>query len=130
MILKKIFSKNSQQKQSPAVEFHCKSCNRDFKARVAANVLMMCPYCLAEIGSISDYGFGPITPCNVHVGCEKVAEIINQNGYKLVSEENAIYHELSSGYKDLACYKEAAGLVHEWLLHSETSSQHYLYSDR
>ena len=106
--------------------FNCKLCGRSFSATPSANILMICPYCRTDIGSISDYGFGPIIPCDVYVGMEKVADI--DENYVLKSDKYGISEKLTGEYKNLGYYKAAAEFMHEWLSHHETEAQHYIYS--
>jgi len=110
------------------VSFHCKTCNSEYSVNAGANILMICPYCKNDIGSISDYGFGPIVPCEVYVGMEKVADLDDK--YVLRSEKYGINQQMTGEYKDLGYYKCVAEYMHEWLEHTETEAQHYIYADK
>lgn len=114
------------------MNYTCK-CGKPFTAEVkGSGVIIICPYCNHVVTSISDYGYGPIVPCNIYVGMEIVATIENmkESGtgeYWLKSEKYKIDHKLSGGYADLRCYTEAEKYLEEWLASNETESQHYKY---
>ena len=53
----------------------CNNCNKDFKHGISGNMIIYCPYCKKCTGSISDYGFGPIVPCDVYLGDKIIASM-------------------------------------------------------
>ena len=121
-------------------KFHCKNCDEFFELKTGPCYLVICPYCKKEVGSISDYGFGPIAPCSVYVGVEEFGEIIQKDGYTLISRKYGIEHRLNGGYKDLACYKDCARFVENWLTlhmirhkeikeHNKDRREKYTYDD-
>ena len=97
-------------------KFVCKDCGFEIDAgqicKKTANMIEICPKCRKYIGSISDYGFGPITPCNIYVGNE-LAGVISKDGegYRLDSEKLNVGFKLNGKYDNLACYKEAADYI-------------------
>ena len=95
--------------------YHCDNCNEDFELKPGPTYLVICPFCKRYIGSISDYGFGPIAPCSVRVGVEELGEIIQKDGYTFVSTKYGIDHRLKGGYKNLECFTECAEYVESWL---------------
>ena len=97
-------------------KFYCKTCDRYYKLKTGPNYLVVCPFCKECIGSISDYGFGPIAPCTVTIGKEEFGQILQVDGYTLVSEKYHVRELAKGGYKDLACYKSAAETVKVWLI--------------
>ena len=91
----------------------CDKCGVKYKVPItAANLMFFCPECHSSNGSISDYGFGPITPCDVYSGNHKIGEITGgADDYHLTSKELGINVTLTRPYKDLAVYHEAESMI-------------------
>lgn len=91
----------------------CDKCGVKYKVPItAANLMFFCPECHSSNGSISDYGFGPITPCDVYSGDHKIGEITGgADDYHLTSRELGINVTLTRPYKDLAVYHEAESMI-------------------
>lgn len=97
------------------MEFTCK-CGHPVFVDTKGNTIVICPECHQTVTMMGDYGFGSITPCDIYVGDESVATIINAKKrgigeYWLKSEKYNLNQKLSGGYADLSCYKEAAEYI-------------------
>ena len=53
----------------------CNNCNKEFEHGISGNMIIFCPYCKKCTGSISDYGFGPIVPCDIYLGDKIIASM-------------------------------------------------------
>lgn len=51
-------------------------------------MIIFCPFCKKSTGSISDYGFGSIVPCDIYLGEKIIASIPSMN--ELISKEFGI----------------------------------------
>lgn len=91
----------------------CNNCNKDFKHGISANMIIYCPYCKKCAGSISDYGFGPIVPCDIYLGDKIIASIPSMN--ELVSIEFGIKKALCGKYANLEIYHESEKIIDELL---------------
>lgn len=91
----------------------CKFCGKKFNHGVSANMIIYCPNCKKLTGSISDYGFGPITPCDIYLGETKIGNI--SRDYILSSSQYKIHKKLSGEYADLAVYHEAEEIMQAYL---------------
>lgn len=91
------------------MERKCKYCNKVFEHGVSANMIIFCPNCKKSTGSISDYGFGPIVPCDIYVGEKIIASIPTM--HKLQSTYLDLDRELSGKYADLQIYHEAEAII-------------------
>lgn len=95
------------------MERTCKFCGKIFKHGVSGNMIIFCPNCRKSAGSISDYGFGPIVPCDIYLG-EKVIGNISE-GYILQSKLFNLNMRLNGEYKNLAVYQEAEEIIQTYL---------------
>lgn len=91
----------------------CKCCSREFEHGNSGNMIIFCPYCKKSAGAVSDYGFGPIVPCDIYLGDKIIARITSMDS--LVSEEFGIQRTLSGEYSDLKIYQEATEIIGEIL---------------
>lgn len=91
----------------------CKCCGKVFEHGVSANMIIFCPYCKQPTGLISDYGFRPITPCDIYLGGQ-IIEYISLD-YMLISSKFDIHTKISSGYKDLAVYQQAEDILKSYI---------------
>ena len=66
----------------------CNNCGKEFKHGISGNMIVFCPFCKKSAGSISDYGFGLIVPCDVYLGEKIIASITSMN--ELISKELGI----------------------------------------
>ena len=94
-------------------EQKCNICGTTFEHGVSANMIIFCPNCKKPTGSISDYGFGPITPCNIYLGKILIGQISSDN--LLVSNQFKIRKKLSGEYANLAVYQEAEDILKHYL---------------
>lgn len=104
--------------------FRCKECGCEVKIPKypLGNVVVICPKCHKYIGSVSDYGHGPIVPCDVFVGEKNIGQIREapaDGSYRFLSSELNVAFSLKNGYKDLGCYKEVAEFVENYLHEKE-----------
>ena len=91
----------------------CIICNKDFETGISTNQIIYCPYCKKITDSVSDYGFGPIVPCDIYLGDKIIASIPSMK--ELVSTEFGIKKELSGTYANLEIYREAEKIIDELL---------------
>lgn len=91
----------------------CNNCEKFFKHGVSGNMIIFCPICKKSTGSISDYGFGPITPCDIYLG-EKIIGSISKD-YILQSACYNFEKKLTGTYANLAVYSEAEEYIKSYL---------------
>ncbi len=91
----------------------CIRCNKEFEHENSGNMIIYCPYCKKSAGSVSDYGFGPIVPCDIYLGNKIIASIVSMN--ELISDEFGIKKSLSGRYENLEIYREAEIIIDELL---------------
>lgn len=91
----------------------CNNCNKNFEHGVSGNMILFCPYCRKCAGSISDYGFGPIVPCDVYLGDKIIASMPTMNEF--ISKEFGIRRTLLGKYADLDVYHEVEEIIAEKL---------------
>lgn len=92
----------------------CSNCDVEFEHGVSGNMIIFCPCCRKSTGSISDYGSGPIVPCDIYLGEKIVASISSMN--ELVSEEFGIKQELRGKYANLELYHEAERIIDRYII--------------
>lgn len=99
------------------MEEKCNSCGEKFIHGISANMIVFCPHCRKTTGSVSDYGFGPITPCDIYLGDQIVGHIIGRNSgeYRLVSDHFGLDMKLSREYKELSVYHEAEDVIEKMI---------------
>lgn len=90
---------------------NCKQCGASYDAPTTGNTIYICPNCFSLVGSLSDYGFGPITPCEIMLGDREIGKITGGPAYHLQCRELGINTNLSGKYKNLEVYKEATDIV-------------------
>ena len=95
------------------MEQKCNYCGKIFEHGISANMIIFCPHCKKSNGSISDYGFGPITPCDIYLGNVIIGHI--SRDYFLSSTEFKIQKQLSGKYAKLAVYHEAEDILKPYL---------------
>lgn len=59
----------------------CKECNHEIYYKPTANFIIFCPKCLKYTYMECEYGYGPVTPCNIYLG-EKEIGIVTEEDYK------------------------------------------------
>lgn len=91
----------------------CSNCNKDFEHGISANMIIYCPNCKKNMGSISDYGFGPIVPCDVYLGDKIIASLSSMD--EIVSEYFGIRKALCGKYANLEIYHEVEKIIDELL---------------
>lgn len=91
----------------------CNNCGKEFKHGISGNMIIFCPFCKKSTGSISDYGFGSIVPCDIYLGEKIIASIPSMN--ELISKEFGIKKTLCGKYKNLEIYSEAEKIIGEML---------------
>lgn len=90
---------------------NCKKCGAKYDAPTTGNTLYICPYCFEYVSSLSDYGFGPITPCEIMLGDKQIGVITERATYHLECKELEIDVDLSGKYKNLEVYREASEII-------------------
>ena len=83
----------------------CHSCGNEYEFYNSGNMMIFCPHCHHCDNVCCDFGFGPVTPCSIDMGTERLGVItIEKNGreerYKLVSEKYGIDTFLKSSYME------------------------------
>lgn len=91
----------------------CNNCNKEFEHGISGNMILFCPFCRKSAGSISDYGFGPIVPCDIYLGNKIIASMPSMN--ELISEEYGIRKALCGSYSNLEVYHEVEKIIEELL---------------
>lgn len=100
MILEEIYMAN-------AVCVHCK---HEFSYDLSANFIIFCPKCRKQTFMECEYGYGPVTPCDIRLGNEKIAAVTTENYvYYYKSERFGIDKRLEKEY--LEALQEAAKLT-------------------
>lgn len=56
-------------------DFECIYCDTRFSVEMHANFIVICPCCKRTIFSECEYGYGPVTPCQIYLG-EKIVGIV------------------------------------------------------
>lgn len=87
----------------------CSNCNKEFEHGISTNMIIYCPLCKKSTGSISEYGFGPIVPCDIFLGEKIIATIPSMD--ELVSIEFGIKKDLCGKYANLEIYQEAEKII-------------------
>ena len=101
-------------------QLKCNNCKYTYSAPTTANAIYICPNCNKYAGCECEYGYGPITPCNIFVGEKEVAviEAVKMEGptsYYLQSDILELKKVLRKGYSNLEVYKEAAEIIEDYL---------------
>lgn len=88
----------------------CIYCDTKFSVEICANFSVICPCCKRSIYLECEYGFGPVTPCQIYLG-EKAVGIVESKGtnYYLNMETKNI--NLSS--TNLEAISEAEKIIKE-----------------
>lgn len=89
----------------------CKKCGKTCCFTQTVNYIAICDACFSTIECECEYGFGPITPCEIYVGGKEVAKIVGGPSYRLESDTLNLHMDLQSGYEKLAVYAEATDVV-------------------
>lgn len=91
----------------------CINCSKEFEHGTSGNMIVFCPHCNKLTESVSDYGFGPVVPCDIYSGDRIIASISAAN--ELVSEEFGLRITLCGKYENLEIYSEAGKIIEELL---------------
>ncbi len=87
----------------------CNNCNKEFEHGISGNMIIFCPYCKKCTGSISDYGFGPIVPCDIYLGDKIIASMPSMT--ELISKEFGLRRTLYGKYANLEVYYEVEKII-------------------
>lgn len=91
-------------------EIECKYCDNKISYIPSANFIIFCPQCKREIFLECEYGFGPVTPCQILLGEKKFATVKENNRkYILEIESDGKKMELKERY--LNALSEAARIA-------------------
>lgn len=77
----------------------CVYCNSKFSVQIHANFTVICPCCNRSIYLECEYGFGPVTPCQIYWG-EKVVGIVESEHIDYYLKMNGEKINLHSTYMD------------------------------
>ncbi|MBD5473589.1 MAG: hypothetical protein HDR20_12060 [Lachnospiraceae bacterium] len=61
-----------------SMDLECIYCNTKFSVKIHANFSVICPCCKRGIYRECEYGFGPVTPCQIYLG-EKVVGVVESD---------------------------------------------------
>ena len=63
----------------------CQYCDEISIYHLEANFMIFCPKCKRRIYLECEYGYGPVTPCSILLGSEKIGEVVvnDKNQYRL-----------------------------------------------
>lgn len=90
----------------------CRYCDRKITFKTSANFNVFCPNCKRELLLECEYGFGPVTPCNIWIGEELFATVKEKNlRYYMEMESKKETIELKESY--LEALYEAGKIVVE-----------------
>ena len=80
----------------------CSYCNSEWEQEICANSISFCPNCYKYDHIECEYGYGPVTPCTVYLGSEKVGVITcgKNNIYRYNSDKYDIHINLKNSYLD------------------------------
>lgn len=89
----------------------CNKCSQQYHINLSANLIVICAKCKCRIYSECEYGYGPITPCDIYLGDERVGRIDGNINYRLDSSRLNVHTALKKGYANLEVYKEATDII-------------------
>lgn len=92
----------------------CKYCDTKISYQLSANFIVLCPKCKHNVLLECEYGYGPVTPCNILLGNEKIGtvNVNDSNKYYLDYQSEKIMlnktylealHEASEVIKEKMC---------------------------
>ena len=89
----------------------CKYCGTKISYQLSANFIVFCPKCKRNVLVECEYGYGPVTPCNILLGDEKIGtvNVNDRNKYYLDYQSEKIM--LDKTY--LEALQEATEIVRE-----------------
>ena len=82
-----------------------------FNINLSANLIVICTKCKCGIYSECEYGYGPITPCDIYLGDERAGRIDGNINYRLDLSRLNVHTALKKGYANLEVYKEATDII-------------------
>ena len=74
-------------KRFPKKDLECIYCDAKFSVMIHANFTVSCPCCKRHVYMECEYGYGPVTPCQIYLG-EEIVGVIE-------SEENNYYLKMN-----------------------------------
>ena len=89
----------------------CDKCSQQYNINLSANLIVICTKCKCGIYSECEYGYGPITPCDIYLGDERAGKIDGNINYRLDSSRLNVHTALKKGYANLEVYKEATDII-------------------
>lgn len=100
----------------------CIYCNAKFSVEIYANFSVICPCCKRSIYLECEYGFGPVTPCQIYLG-EKIVGIVESkaSGYCLSMDTKKI--NLDKTYLDAISEAEEVIKKHLKIFHPNEKLQ-------
>lgn len=101
---------------APARKIVCRDCKTEYVIPISANFMYFCPECRECNGYECEYGFAPITPCEIYLGEKRIGRLLGGGGsYRLECREINISMPLTKGYRNAAVYEEAREIIRERL---------------
>lgn len=91
-------------------EIECKYCDSKISYIPSANFIVFCPQCKQEIFLECEYGFGPVTPCQILLG-EKLLATVKTNNRKYILEMESDRKQIKLKGKYMNALDEASGIV-------------------
>ncbi len=88
----------------------CIYCDTKISYQLSANFIVFCPKCKRYVFAECEYGYGPVTPCNILLGDRKIGTVDEgRDGYYLEYESEKIMLEK----RYLEALQEASEIVKE-----------------
>ena len=108
--------KNDALTAAPTKKIVCKNCKTEYTIPLSANFISFCPTCKELNGIECEYGFAPITPCEIYLGEKQIGRLLGSGGsFRLECRALKINTPLTKGYKNAEVYNEAIDLIKERL---------------
>lgn len=89
----------------------CKYCDTKISYKKSANFIVFCPNCKRDICLECEYGYGPVTPCPILLGNEKIGTVNVDENNKYFLEYGFEKIMLNESYLD--ALREATEIVKE-----------------
>lgn len=91
----------------------CKYCDTKITYQPSANFIVFCPKCKRNVFLECEYGYGPVTPCDILLGDEKIGTVNVNEKHKYYLDYKSEKIMLDKTY--LEALHEASEIVKESL---------------
>lgn len=91
----------------------CKYCDTKITYQPSANFIVFCPKCKRNVFLECEYGYGPVTPCDILLGYEKIGTVNVNEKHKYYLDYKSEKIMLDKTY--LEALHEASEIVKESL---------------